>query len=161
LNYIWAGLIVCALVFALVTDVGDLRNQTYRNGAPLSVSIAYRKVEDVDAREAIVDVRIDPEIYAQHFDAKETVAATYPATLTKMRAGAMVKFAKDAPLPTRLAAMRDFADSKELTASAEITGPVSDRSVQANLTFPPVRFIKLRAITAAAIEMAGTAVELS
>ena len=33
--------------------------------------------------------------------------------------------------------------------------------VSANLTFPAVRFVKVRAITTAAIDMAQTAVELS
>ena len=32
LNYIWAGLVVFSLVFALTTDIQDLRHDTYRNG---------------------------------------------------------------------------------------------------------------------------------
>jgi len=38
---------------------------------------------------------------------------------------------------------------------------VSDRAMAAELRFPAVRFVKLRAITAAAIDMSATAVELS
>ena len=39
LNYIWAGLIIISLVFALWTDVGDLSRDTYRNGTPLPVAL--------------------------------------------------------------------------------------------------------------------------
>ena len=35
LNYIWAGLIVFSLVFALCGDISDLHNDTYRNGKSL------------------------------------------------------------------------------------------------------------------------------
>ena len=38
LNYIWAGLIVFSLVFALGHDFQDIRQDTYRNGAALPVT---------------------------------------------------------------------------------------------------------------------------
>ena len=39
LNYIWAGLIVFSLVFALVNDTLDLSRDTYANGRSLDVTI--------------------------------------------------------------------------------------------------------------------------
>src|SRR5581483_2314971 len=108
LNYIWAGLILFALIFALWTDVGDLHSHTYANGVPLPATITYHSVGDVAAREANVDVHIDPPEYTSHFNATEPLAATYPATVTKMEKGSLLRFAKDATLPPRLAAMRDF-----------------------------------------------------
>jgi spore maturation protein A len=161
LNYIWAGLIVFAFAFALTADVQDLTRHTYRNGDALPATIEYHTSGDADARDASVNLRIDPAAYADHFHANETVAATYPALLTRMEKGILLRVSKDAALPPRLAAMRDYADSKELSARIEIVGQLTDRTVQANLVFPAVRFVKIRAITNAAIEMAQTAVELS
>ena len=41
LNYIWAGLIISAFVFALGNDIGDLWRDVYRNGRPLPVTLAF------------------------------------------------------------------------------------------------------------------------
>jgi spore maturation protein A len=160
LNYIWAGLIAFALIFALVADIEDLRGQTYRNGTPLSATIQYRNPADAEKRDAPVDVRIDPVEYKLHFGVSETLGASFPATLTRGEKGYLLKFAKDAPLPPRLATMRDFSDTKELLASFSRL-QVTDGNASAGLLFAPVRFVKIRNITNAAIDMAGTAVELS
>jgi spore maturation protein A len=57
--------------------------------------------------------------------------------------------------------MRDVSDSKTLSATIEGLGPPQNGVATATLRFEPVRFAKLRAMTAAGIEMAGTAVKLS
>ena len=54
LNYIWAGLIVFSLVFALVRDVNDIRHDTYRNGAALPVKISYDTSDDAGKAERAV-----------------------------------------------------------------------------------------------------------
>src|SRR4051812_24452321 len=122
LNYIWAGLIVFAMLFALTSDVSDLRSHVYANGEPLAVTINYPSATDRDARDTSVDVRIEPADYADHFHLSptgtEALAASYPATLSRADKGFLVRFAKDTSLPPRLAKMRDFADSKELLATA-------------------------------------------
>src|SRR2546423_584959 len=161
LNYIWAGLILFALIFALATDVGDLRHHAYANGVPLPATVEYRKLDDVNARDATVDLRISQPEYAQHFNVSENLATSFPVTLTKMDHGYLLRFAKDAPLPPRMAAMRDFSDSKELVANVDTVGAVNDRAVAVQLTFPKIRFVKLRAITTAAIDTAKAAVMLS
>src|SRR4051794_7767736 len=163
LNYIWAGLIFFAVVFALLSDAADLRNHTFGNGTPLAARVIYKNAADIDAREAAVQVRIDPEIYKAHFGADEPLSAMYPAMVTRSQSGLMLRFPKDATLPPRFATMRDFTDAKELMARVELSSdrPADQVEVAANLTFPPVRFVKVRAITTAAIDMAQTAVELS
>jgi spore maturation protein A len=159
LNYIWAALIVFAMVFALSTDIQDLRHDVYRNGQPLAATIRFRAPPEPNAKESNVDLVIDPSDYATHFGISEKLAATLPAVLTKLEGGYQVRVAKDASLPSRLAAMRDSTDAKEL--QARVRKFLLDGSVaSAELVFPPVRFVKLRAITNAAIEMAGTAVEI-
>ena len=52
LNYIWAGLIVFSLVFALLRDFGDIHNDTYRNGAALPRLVANPAENRVDLRSA-------------------------------------------------------------------------------------------------------------
>jgi spore maturation protein A len=113
----------------------------------------------MNAKESAVDLIIEPGEYASHFDTKEKPPTTMPATLTRIEGGYQLRVAKDAALPPRLAAMRDFSDTKELSARLPGFSNVGS-DVAAKLVFPPVRFVKMRAITNAAIEMAQTAVEL-
>lgn len=160
LNYIWAGLVSFALIFAIVADVEDLRSQTYRNERLLPRRLNFA-IPLTLRRETIVDVRIDPAVFASHFNTSEVVAATYPATLTKGDGGYLLKFAKDASLPPRLATMRDYSDTKELIASISALGSVQGKGLGESPPFPPVRFVKIRSITTAAIDMVQTAVELS
>jgi spore maturation protein A len=159
LNYIWAGLIIFAMVFALSTDISDLRNDVYRNGKPLGATIKFRAAPDANAKESQVDLVVNPDEYAKHFGINEKLSAAIPAVLSRLDSGYQVRVAKDAALPPRLATMRDQTDAKELQARV-VDLAITDATATANLLFPPIRFVKLRAITQAAIDMAGTAVDI-
>src|SRR5256885_8935171 len=87
LNYIWAALIVFAGVFALVSDVSDLRQDVYRNGRPLAASVHFRGPPDLNAKESAVDLIIEPGEYVTHFHTKEKPPTTMPATLTRIEGG--------------------------------------------------------------------------
>jgi len=67
LNYIWAGLIILSLVFALVTDAGELSRDTYRNGQPVPVALAFPGGYDPAARSLPVRVRLDSAALAGHY----------------------------------------------------------------------------------------------
>ena len=59
LNYIWAGLIVSSLLFAVGYDVRDMRLDRYRNGEPLPVELAFPEGYDSAARRVPVQVMIN------------------------------------------------------------------------------------------------------
>src|SRR5438552_13367628 len=104
LNYIWAGLVVCSLIFALVRDLGDIRRDTYRNGAALPVVITPDSSGDATK----VHVSIKPQWYQDFYRAyDEKPAESYVAVMTKTAKGAELKFDKDAVLPSRLVKIRD------------------------------------------------------
>lgn len=164
LNYIWAGLIVLALAFALVTDVADLKRDTYRNGRTLAATLVYKKPPPEGARQAEIDVIIDPQVYRDLFGGSASPAAAYPATLVRAESGLQVRFAKNTPFPEPLLTMQEFlgGDDKELRARVEPLpqdGPPFPTTVQ--LRFDRVWFVKLRAITLAAFEFSKTAVTLA
>ena len=95
LNYIWAGLIVFSLVFAGVRDLKDIKNDTYRNGQALPVTITHDDGNDSKA----VHVVIDPAKYHEFYKTTEMPAATYAATMSKTAKGAEIRFPADAALP--------------------------------------------------------------
>src|ERR1700727_2950637 len=111
LNYIWAGLIGFALIFAVTSDVQDLRNGTYANGRPLSVTIHFHMAEGQSPR-IPVGVAIDSAVYAEHFHVHETLSPEYPATLLRSTIGYTLQFGSDVALPPRLATMRYMTDDK-------------------------------------------------
>jgi spore maturation protein A len=162
LNYIWAGLIIFSLGFALVSDVGDLRNRTYRNGDSLPVTIegAPPPTTTSPATSRDATVRIDPKQYEQFYNVSEKFPATYTATLVPTPRGQELRFPATANLPPRLAKIRDNTsgdDPKWLLA--EVTQLNRDGS--AAIRFQPVRWASIQAIGDAAITMARTAVELA
>jgi spore maturation protein A len=163
LNYIWAGLIVFSLVFALNTDITDLSQDRYRNGQPLPVTITFRPGADPNAPRQDVEVKIDAATFQQHYGTSATPAPGYAAILVQADGLTQVRFAAEANLPEPLATIRQrtgAGDRKELLAKASelsITGSVATTS----LMFAPVRFVKLNAITESAFEFAKSAVTLA
>jgi spore maturation protein A len=169
LNYIWAGLIIVSFAFALVNDVRDLRNDTYRNGKPLPVMI-----ESSPGGGTAVGVRIDPARYREHYGVEDAPAATYPATLLETERGRELKFDARASLPPTLGNVRDattgggardlFKDAEPRSLLALITRydpPADGKPAEAAILFPDVRWVKLQSIGNAAMNFARTAVELS
>src|SRR5512146_1391376 len=108
LNYIWAGLIVFSLVFALIRDIGDIRSDTYRNGAALAVTIVPDAPGELQAEVARpVKVVMNPAEYRAFYHNNETPAASYAAVLTLHQKGAELRFPADASFPKPLAKMKD------------------------------------------------------
>jgi spore maturation protein A len=155
LNYIWAGLIFFSLVFAMTNDVLDLKRGTYRNGQSLHVTIVDSADPAAGSRPVIV--QIDRAWYRDFFKIDEPLLPL-PATLITSPKGREIRFAADAPLPPRLAKIRDVTASDDKQLRAVIT---QDDANGTAIRFPPVRWVAMQAITAAAIEMAKTAVTLS
>lgn len=163
LNYIWAGLIIVSLGFALVNDIGDLRRDTYRNGTPLPVSLVFPAGYDPAARQIPVSVRVDSVRWSAHFGAALAVSPSYPGQLIQAREGRELRFARDASLPEPLATIRLTISERDndLRGPIEVAANTGDTLVPAAVTFAPVRFVKMSAISRAAIEFAKTAVTLA
>ncbi len=166
LNYIWAGLIVVSLLFALYYDARDLAADTYRNGRPLPVGVAFDGGYDPEARRQDVTIRLDPAAYAAHFgtDAAPDTAG-YAGTLIRTDEGTQLRWDAEAEVPEPLATIaahtnpRDEVLQGATAAFAAI--PAGAAAVRTGVTFEPVRFVKLNAVSAAALEFAATAVELA
>ncbi|MEA2736656.1 MAG: spore maturation protein, partial [Humisphaera sp.] len=152
LNYIWAGLIIFSLLFAIINDVRDLANDTYRNGQSLPVVI--------DGSGENVTVRVDAKAYAGFYGVAETLPAEYSATLVQTPRGPELRFPATAALPPRLAKIRDMtsaADPKWLLAQVTERKPDGAAAIR----FQQVRWTSMQAISAAALAMAKEAVTLA
>ncbi len=163
LNYIWAGLVILSLVFALVTDAGDLQRDTYRNGQPLPVTLAFPDGYNPDSRSLTVAVRADSATWSGHYGQPVGVAASYAGTLMQNLDSRELRFAKDVTLPEPLATVRTMTSERDndLRGAIRFTAHRGDSIATGEVTFGRVRFVKLVAITKAGIDMAKTAVTLA
>lgn len=163
LNYIWAGLIILSLVFALVADIGDLRRDTYRNSQPLALSVTFPERYDPYAHRMPIEVRGDSASFSAHFGTPLSTAPRYSGELIQTDQGREIRFAKDVALPEPLATIRSMTSERD----NDLRGPVlmaaqtGDTLAPAAVRFAPVRFVKLVAISKAAIDFAKTAVTLA
>src|SRR4051812_8948993 len=162
LNYIWAGLIVASLAFALTKDFSDMHNDTYRNGAMLPVIIKLDSPEDL-ARDVprAVHVVMDPQQYRAFYHNDETPAASYPAQFTSHANGAELRFAADTVFPKPLAKMKEATTPEDdRRMSAEVTYPqkslnhVVDGQLVASLKFQKIRFQTVADIVTAGVNAA-------
>lgn len=164
LNYIWGGLIVFSLVFALVYDLRDLTRDTYRNDAPLPVTLHYPEGYQEGSRRVPVEIRIDPAEYRSFYATEAAPDSVLPGYVIRTQRGVQLRFAPDASLPEPLTTIRGFSSSRDdelqgrLIGEAPIAGPTRFR---AGIDFDRVRFVKLRAITEAAFDFADTAATLA
>lgn len=164
LNYIWAGLIISSLLFALVSDIRDTANDRFRNETPLPVTLEYPDGYQPGARRVPVLVRIDPQEFRTFYGVEATPDSVYRAVTIRTQRGSQLRFSEDAALPDPLARIRDFSSS----ADDELQGTLGEEDVSADsamaattVEFNPVHFARLNDITAAAFDFAETAAELA
>ena len=165
LNYIWAGLIVFSLVFALFYDVRDLTRDTYRNGAPLPVTLDFsERPFDPAADRQPVTVRIEPGAYSSFYRTDAAPDSAYAAQLRQTDEGLEVRLDPDAAVPAPLDQIRDTTNPRDQALQGAFVGSAlaaGATTASGGLAFAPVRFVKLQAISAAALDFAETAAEIA
>jgi spore maturation protein A len=164
LNYIWAGLIVFSLVFALAHDTRDLVTDAYRSGQPVEVTVAFPDGYQPGERRQPVVVTIDPVYFQEFFQSDEVPAESYEGTLVQVEEGRELRFAQNVGLPHPLETVREVTSPRD----NDLRGPVGpltfvedDTLATTTVRFAPVRFVKMQAITSAAFDFAETAVTLA
>jgi spore maturation protein A len=156
LNYIWGGLIIISLVFALVNDGRDIVQNTWKNGEEIGIEISFPVNADPDRNQAV-----------QFQIAGDTL--WYDARWRPTDDAAELVIPVQASLPDH---WKSIATSQESSRKEELRAEVTSQVDRATLgstasltpvsvVLPEVNFVKLRAITAAAFSMAETAVTLA
>ncbi len=167
LNYIWAGLIIVSLVFALAGDIGDVATDRYRNGQPLPVALEFDRPYDADAPKQPVRLVVDSLAFRDLYGVDGTPQASYAATLRQ--SGDETELILDdaeAELPAPLDVIRDATNPRDnilqgTLQNVRIQQSDSSAAATAGLAFEAVRFVKLGAITTAAIDFAEIAVTIA
>jgi spore maturation protein A len=164
LNYIWSGLIVLSLVFALGYDLRDAANDTYRNGQALPLSVVVAQDYLPNTRTVPVRIEIDPQAYRDFYGTDAEPAASYEGILVQTEEGRQLRFGASAALPEPLATIQTVSQSNdgELQGTLDSFGPpTGSTTLPAAVRFERVRFVKMNAISQAALDFATTAAEIA
>ncbi|MEM8601003.1 MAG: nucleoside recognition domain-containing protein, partial [Bacteroidota bacterium] len=149
-----------SFVFALTADVTDFTRDTYRNGTPLPVALEFDGSYDAEARRQPVTVRIDGEAYGTFYSTDARPAEAYDATLIRTADGTQLRLDADADLPAPLATIRDVTNPRTEQLQGLLGNLAADSAgvaASATVLFEPVRFVKLNAISQAALDFAEVA----
>lgn len=168
LNYIWAGLIIVSLVFALTADTRDLLRDTYRNDQAFPLTVVVPEETPPEARRVPVTVLVDPETFRAFYRTEAAPDTTYAATLIRTQEGLQLRFAAEAAFPEPWVTIRDVTNPRDRRLQGELLSDELLRQARnepgaypAEVLFEPVRFVKLNAIAQAALDFAETAASIA
>lgn len=187
LNYIWAGLIIIALVFALVADTIDLVQDTYRNNEALPIELVFPEGFDPEARRQPVQVRIDSTTFQQFYRTDATPDTVYSAELSLIEGAYQLRLPAEARLPEPLATIRDRVNPRDRQLQGVIVGRQAEDAAAApwppplapdppaaedpaapaeevfavGLQFEPIYFVNMNNIAQAALDFASTAAQIA
>jgi spore maturation protein A len=164
LNYIWAALVISSFAFALGHDLRDAAQNTYRNDTPLALTLGFPAGYDPDGRLVPVRIEIDPGAYRTFYGTDEAPAEPFAGTLVQTSEGRQLRFAAGASFPEPLATIHGASQSNdgELQGTlVDFTPPVGAVAAPASVTFETVRFVRMTAIGAAALDFAAQAAEIA
>jgi spore maturation protein A len=165
LNYLWLFLIVIALVVGIGKDITDEVQNTYRNGDKLEVTFLTSRFPSRTTTqfegEFYLSAKQFNDFYrmtTQFDDVKQKVLITLSPDST-----GSFYFLCSEESPTIWKEMGKASSAKDkLTGNIGKIEFSDDRSwARAAIVFEPIRFVKLKAITQAAIEFANVAVEIA
>lgn len=165
LNYIWAGLIVIGILVAVGNDLRDEMTNPYRNGVPVDARFEVQKTPGPLRATWEGDLVIDAASFNAFYGVSAAGAEVrQPATLSKPVGGSstLVMTISDSSQDI-WRQMAKFATSKDhLSGTAEhLTFSEDGKQASFSLTIEPVRFVKLRAVTQAALDYALLAVNIA
>ncbi|MCH8558764.1 MAG: nucleoside recognition protein [Balneolia bacterium] len=150
LNYIWAGLIIFSLLFAVASDASDYFTDEFRNGEEITVILEIPEDADMQRRQNVSfrlsDYDTDETFRAQWFPSEDEAELIIPVSDNLPEHWQNVAENQDA---------RDLSELRALVVSRNL------EEGQVTITLPEVHLVKMRSITAAAFDMAEFAVTLA
>ncbi len=165
LNYIWLFLIVIALVVGVGKDINDEVRNTYRNETPLEVIFIASQVPSGTA------IRYEGQFYltAKQFNdfygiSSQLDEVKQPAilSLSQNKTGNFIFTCTDGTPVLWKDMAKSASGSDKLTGKVERVEFSEDHSwAKAAIVMEPVRFVKMKAITQAAIDFANIAVQIA
>ena len=164
LNYIWVALILLGVSAALTTDIINDSNNKYRNNTPFPVIISLTDNGGLKEGKHDVKVLVSAEEFNRFYKTRIKSDLTLNASLNynKKSASGILSIIVDENSPQ---IWREIAKASgnedDLTGSIKIFEQVSVSSFKGQITFEKISFNKMRDVTNAVLDYAGTAVTIA
>ncbi|MEK9136202.1 MAG: nucleoside recognition domain-containing protein [Bacteroidota bacterium] len=165
LNYIWLSLIAIGILVAVGNDVRDEMQNTYRNGVPPVGKVEIKKTSATPRPTWEGELVLPAEAFANFYNIKSGGGEIrQPVVITTLANGERVlSMTSSDATPARWREMAKAAANKEkLTAVLRSFSLSQDgRSALVQFEFEPIHFVKMKAVTQAAFDIAATAVSIA
>jgi spore maturation protein A len=165
LNYIWLSLILIGILAAVGNDIKDESVNTYRNGVPLEARFEVQAAPSGTASTWKGDLVLSAERYASFYGIQASQIEIRQPILLNVASTSQGTFIFSVieATPQRWKEMARSSTSKDkLTGTIEwIQFSEDKKSAIVRIMFEPIRFVKIKAITQAALDYANIAVEIS
>jgi spore maturation protein A len=165
LNYIWISLIVIGILVAAGNDLSDELNNPYRNGLALEANVEIRKYPTEIRSTWEGELVVAPESFNDFYGVTHaTQEVRQPVVISTAATGqSVVKLSVGSDAPDHWRVMAENASTKgELTGTVRSIRFSEDRrAARVEIVLEPIRFIKVRAVTNAALDYARTAVNIA
>ncbi len=165
LNTIWISLIAIGILVAVGNDVNDEVRNTYRNGIPLDAALEVHKTPSALRQTWEGDLVMPAAAFGAFYgiapppeDVRQPVSiATFPDGRSSM----VMAVGESTPPFWKQMAKSASAAGRLSAVLSEIRFSGDGMSASVRLLIEPIRFVKMKAVTAAALEYAATAVTIA
>ncbi len=165
LNYIWISLIAIGILVAVGNDVRDEVQNVYRNGIPFEATVVIQKSPTPTRQTWEGDlVMADADFNAFYGVPSATAEIHQPAIINVAPAGeSAVTLPLGSTSPERWKEMAKAATNKDrLTGTVRsMTVAPDQQTARVQIVMEPIRFMRTKAVTQAAVDYASTAVTIS
>jgi spore maturation protein SpmA len=164
LNYVWLGLLVLGIGTALVIDISDQSSDKFKNNESLPAKLIFNEPADSLAAKSLSGKLIVTKsefnrFYSENLDTLVQTPANITFDPSHKTASIVLDINKNSPeIWQRMA--EAGGEGNDLTAKARIHF-INSTSANAEVILESVSFLKLKDITNAALDYAGTAVNIA
>ena len=165
LNYIWLALLFLGIGAAVSTDIISNNDNRYRNNVPLTISIKFDSsfIKNPE-KNCTAEIIIDKDRYNNFYSDKIENDLIFSSNLVFSKESRCYSFHfvidKNAP---RI--LKDIAsasgDKNDISGTIVLRKTLNSTTFEAGLVFETVNFLKLKEVTNAALDYAGTAVNIA
>jgi spore maturation protein A len=165
LNYIWISLIAIGILVAVGNDVRDEVQNTYRNGVPIEASVVIQKSPTALRHTWEGDLVMTAQTFNAFYGVTTASSEIHqPVVINVVSAGeSPVAIPIGPATPDRWKDMAKSATNKDRltgTARSMILAP-DQQTARVQVVIEPIRFVKMKAVTQAALDYATTAVTIA
>lgn len=164
LNYIWVALILLGVSAALTADIINNSNNKYRNNTPFPIFISLNDNSKLEEGNQDVKVLVSAEDFNKFYgySIKSDLVLNANLNYKKKSGTGFIKIITDKSFPEIWKEMAEASGEKDdLTGPIKIKKQISEKLFGAQIKFENVSFNKMKDVTNAVLNYAGTAVTIA